>query len=160
MRKSKIICHSPIIPSLIETRNISFNVIKLEIYIERRLSLKHGFPWFQDSSGLVGFSGFLFWFGFSSIFSSVTGRSISVSCKLEYFTRAFTRNICCCTKNSYKICFDIFPITFLLNQKRFYEKRSQLNTSFKKNLNLRKKNPITFMGEKYWRYTVPICIYL
>ena len=50
---------------------ISLNVIKSEIHIKWCLSLKHGFGGFHDCSGLVGFSGFHFWFGFASNISQV-----------------------------------------------------------------------------------------
>lgn len=36
-----------------------------------------------------------------------------------------------CMKNSYKICFEIFPVRLLLNLNRLHEKRSYLVTSFK-----------------------------
>ena len=73
-----------------------------------------------------------------------------------------------CTKNSYKICLDIFPVTLQLNQKRFHEKRPHIDTSFKQKSRVRevrvtriylkisetkpqleKKKSVISMGKKY-----------
>ena len=48
---------------------MSLNVT--EIYIKWWLSLKHELNGFNDSNGLLGFSGFPFWFGSASVHSSV-----------------------------------------------------------------------------------------
>ena len=37
-------------------------------------------------SKLEGLSEFPFWFGFVSIYSSISGHAISVTCEFEYFT--------------------------------------------------------------------------
>ena len=56
-----------------------------------------------------------------------------------------------CTKNSYKICLNIFPFTLLLNQKRFYKKRSHLDKSKKKSyLKILKQNP--GYPESWWKF--------
>ena len=56
-----------------------------------------------------------------------------------------------CTKNSYKICLDFFPVTLLLNQKRFYKKRSYLD-KLNKNLTWRYLNKNQWYRESLWKF--------